>query len=110
MLAGVWLVWAGLGLVGVVILLGLAFWPARAARRKGHGWLLSSCSASSSSRLRPFAPIWWARESGCAKCQPVCLLLPCTYTPRPIWLDRCERLTDMTPSSSLGLRGDGHDS
>ena len=32
--------WAGLSLLGVLILIGLAFWPARVARRKGHSWLL----------------------------------------------------------------------
>jgi hypothetical protein len=32
--------WAGLGIIGLIILLALAFWPARVARRKGHSWLL----------------------------------------------------------------------
>jgi ABC-type Mn2+/Zn2+ transport system permease subunit len=32
--------WAGIGIVGFIILVALAFWPARVARRKGHSWLL----------------------------------------------------------------------
>ena len=32
--------WFGIGIVGFVILLALAFWPARVASRKGHSWLL----------------------------------------------------------------------
>jgi ABC-type Mn2+/Zn2+ transport system permease subunit len=32
--------WFGLGLVGFILLVALAFWPARVARRKGHSWLL----------------------------------------------------------------------
>ena len=32
--------WFGLGIVGLIILIALAFWPARVARRKGHSWLL----------------------------------------------------------------------
>ena len=32
--------WFGLGLVGLIILIALAFWPARVASRKGHSWLL----------------------------------------------------------------------
>jgi ABC-type Mn2+/Zn2+ transport system permease subunit len=32
--------WFGLGIVGFIILVALAFWPARVARRKGHSWLL----------------------------------------------------------------------
>jgi hypothetical protein len=32
--------WFGLGVLGVIILVALAFWPARVARRKGHSWLL----------------------------------------------------------------------
>ena len=32
--------WTGIGIVGFIILLALAFWPARVARRKGHSWLL----------------------------------------------------------------------
>jgi len=37
MLAFAWLAW---GLIGFILLLALAFWPARVARRKGHSWLL----------------------------------------------------------------------
>jgi hypothetical protein len=33
-------VWTGIGIVGFIILVLLAFWPARVARRKGHSWLL----------------------------------------------------------------------
>ena len=36
---GAW-AWAGIGIVGFLILLALAFWPARVARRKGHSWIL----------------------------------------------------------------------
>jgi hypothetical protein len=32
--------WVGFGIIGLIILLLLAFWPARVARRKGHSWLL----------------------------------------------------------------------
>jgi hypothetical protein len=32
--------WVGFGVIGLIILLALAFWPARVARRKGHSWLL----------------------------------------------------------------------
>jgi ABC-type Mn2+/Zn2+ transport system permease subunit len=32
--------WASIGIVGFIILVALAFWPARVARRKGHSWLL----------------------------------------------------------------------
>jgi hypothetical protein len=32
-----WFLW---GILGVVILLALAFWPARVAKRKGYSWLL----------------------------------------------------------------------
>ena len=32
--------WAAIGVVGILILVALAFWPARVARRKGHSWLL----------------------------------------------------------------------
>ena len=32
--------WAVIGVVGIIILVALAFWPARVARRKGHSWLL----------------------------------------------------------------------
>jgi hypothetical protein len=32
--------WAGIGVIGLLILLLLAFWPARVASRKGHSWLL----------------------------------------------------------------------
>jgi hypothetical protein len=34
------LAWTSIGIIGLLILLGLAFWPARVARRKGHSWLL----------------------------------------------------------------------
>jgi hypothetical protein len=32
--------WFAWGLIGFLILVALAFWPARVARRKGHSWLL----------------------------------------------------------------------
>jgi hypothetical protein len=32
--------WTGIGIIGFIILLALAFWPARVASRKGHSWLL----------------------------------------------------------------------
>ena len=32
--------WVGIGIAGLIILVLLAFWPARVARRKGHSWLL----------------------------------------------------------------------
>jgi len=32
--------WLGIGIIGVIVLIALAFWPARVARRKGHSWLL----------------------------------------------------------------------
>ncbi len=32
--------WVGIGVAGFIILVLLAFWPARVARRKGHSWLL----------------------------------------------------------------------
>lgn len=31
--------WWGLGIVGVIIWVAIAFWPARVARRKGHSFL-----------------------------------------------------------------------
>jgi len=31
--------WWGLGIVGVIIWIALAFWPARVAGRKGHSFL-----------------------------------------------------------------------
>lgn len=31
--------WFGLGILGLVIWIALAFWPARVARRKGHSFL-----------------------------------------------------------------------
>jgi len=31
--------WAGLGILGLIIWVLLAFWPARVARRKGHSFL-----------------------------------------------------------------------
>jgi hypothetical protein len=32
--------WAGIGILGLIIWVLIAFWPARVARRKGHSWLL----------------------------------------------------------------------
>ena len=32
--------WTFFGIICVIVLLALAFWPARVARRKGHSWLL----------------------------------------------------------------------
>ena len=32
--------WVGLGIVGLIIWIAIAFWPARVARRKGHSFLL----------------------------------------------------------------------
>jgi len=40
MLGIVWLAWGAIGLAGLLILIAIAFWPARVARRKGHSWLL----------------------------------------------------------------------
>jgi uncharacterized membrane protein SirB2 len=31
--------WLGLGIVGLIIWVAIAFWPARVASRKGHSWL-----------------------------------------------------------------------
>jgi hypothetical protein len=31
--------WFGIGIVGLIIWVAIAFWPARVARRKGHSWL-----------------------------------------------------------------------
>jgi ABC-type Mn2+/Zn2+ transport system permease subunit len=31
--------WVGLGIVGVIIWVAIAFWPARVAGRKGHSFL-----------------------------------------------------------------------
>ena len=31
--------WWGLGLIGLIILVAIAFWPARVAGRKGHSFL-----------------------------------------------------------------------
>jgi hypothetical protein len=59
MLAVVWLAWAGMGLVGVVILLAIAFWPARVAHERVTVGCCFSCSASSSSPPRPSAPMRW---------------------------------------------------
>ena len=39
------MLWWGLGIVGVIIWIAIAFWPARVADRNGHsflGWLLLS--------------------------------------------------------------------
>jgi hypothetical protein len=35
-----WFIWTGIGIVGLIIWIAIAFWPARVARRKGHSWLL----------------------------------------------------------------------
>jgi len=32
--------WFGFGIIGLIIWVLIAFWPARVARRKGHSWLL----------------------------------------------------------------------
>ena len=32
--------WAGIGILGLIIWVALAFWPARVARRKGHSFIL----------------------------------------------------------------------
>jgi hypothetical protein len=32
--------WAGIGILGLIIWVALAFWPARVARRKGHSFFL----------------------------------------------------------------------
>jgi hypothetical protein len=34
------LLWSMAGILCLIILVTLAFWPARVARRKGHSWLL----------------------------------------------------------------------
>jgi hypothetical protein len=31
--------WVGVGILGLIIWVALAFWPARVARRKGHSFL-----------------------------------------------------------------------
>jgi uncharacterized membrane protein SirB2 len=31
--------WFGLGIIGLIIWVALAFWPARVARRKGHSFV-----------------------------------------------------------------------
>ena len=31
--------WAGIGIIGLIIWIALAFWPARVARRKGHSFI-----------------------------------------------------------------------
>ena len=31
--------WFGLGVIGLIIWVALAFWPARVARRKGHSFI-----------------------------------------------------------------------
>ncbi|HEY6692398.1 MAG TPA: hypothetical protein VI006_06075 [Solirubrobacteraceae bacterium] len=33
------MLWWGLGIVGVIIWIAIAFWPARVAGRKGHSFL-----------------------------------------------------------------------
>jgi hypothetical protein len=35
-----WFIWTGIGIIGLIIWIAIAFWPARVARRKGHSWLL----------------------------------------------------------------------
>ena len=32
--------WFGVGIIGVIIWIAIAFWPARVAGRKGHSFLL----------------------------------------------------------------------
>ena len=32
--------WTGIGILGLIIWVLIAFWPAHVARRKGHSWLL----------------------------------------------------------------------
>ena len=31
--------WVGLGIIGLIIWIAIAFWPARVARRKGHSFV-----------------------------------------------------------------------
>lgn len=31
--------WLGVGIVGIIIWIAIAFWPARVARRKGHSFV-----------------------------------------------------------------------
>ena len=31
--------WFGLGIIGLIIWIAIAFWPARVARRKGHSFV-----------------------------------------------------------------------
>jgi uncharacterized membrane protein SirB2 len=31
--------WFGIGIIGLIIWIAVAFWPARVAARKGHSWL-----------------------------------------------------------------------
>ncbi len=31
--------WLGLGIIGLIIWIAIAFWPARVARRKGHSFV-----------------------------------------------------------------------
>ena len=31
--------WIGIGIIGIIIWVLIAFWPARVAARKGHSWL-----------------------------------------------------------------------
>ena len=33
------MLWWGLGIVGIIIWIAIAFWPARVAERKGHSFL-----------------------------------------------------------------------
>jgi hypothetical protein len=33
--------WYGIGIIGLILWVAIAFWPARVAARKGHSFLLS---------------------------------------------------------------------
>jgi hypothetical protein len=35
-----WFLWTGIGIIGLIIWILIAFWPARVARRKGHSFFL----------------------------------------------------------------------
>ena len=34
------MLWWAIGIIGFIIVVAIAFWPARVASRKGHSWLL----------------------------------------------------------------------
>jgi len=34
------MLWWAIGIIGFIIMVAIAFWPARVASRKGHSWLL----------------------------------------------------------------------